>query len=116
MDVTLTTAANTYTVSVKPGLIYGSGNAYQNAALSGVANTDGLTVTLIGNVGTAYGQNLAFHKDAFVFATADLVDVSQYGAWGSRQTMDGISMRIAKQYDLYENALFHPLITSPIWD
>lgn len=104
-DVTLTTAANTYTVSVKPGLIYGSGNAYQNCALSGVSDTDGLTVTLIGLTGTAYGMNLAFHKDAFVFATADLVDVSKYGAWGARQSMDGISMRIAKQYDITNDAV-----------
>ena len=97
--VTLTTAANTYTVSVKPGLIYGTGNAYKNSVLSGPANTDGLTVTLIGNVGTAYGQNLACHKDAFVFATADLIDVSQFGAWGAREVMDGISIRLVRQYD-----------------
>lgn len=97
-DVTFTTAATGYDVTVKPGLIYGSGNAYQNCALSGVANTDGLTVTRIGAVSSAFGQDLQFHKDAFVFATADLEDVSQYGAWGARESMDGISMRIARQY------------------
>lgn len=97
-DVTLTTAATAYTVTVKPGLIYGSGNAYQNCALSGVSDTDGLTVTRIGAVSSAFGQDLQFHKDAFVFATADLEDVSQYGAWGARESMDGISMRIARQY------------------
>jgi len=97
-DVTLTTQANGYTVTVKPGLIYGSGNAYQNCVLSGVANTDNNTVTAFGVAGTSYGQDLAWHQDAFVFATADLVDVSQYGAWGARATQDGISMRVAKQY------------------
>lgn len=97
-DVTLTTAATSYEVTVKPGLIYGSGNAYQNCVLSGVANTDGLTVTRAGAASSAFGQDLQFHKDAFVFATADLEDVSQYGAWGARQTLDGISMRIARQY------------------
>lgn len=97
-DLTMTTAATTYSVTVKPGVIYGSGNAYQNCALSGVANTSGLTGTLIGAASTAFGQDLQFHKDAFVFATADLVDPSDMGAWGSRQTMDGISMRIVKQY------------------
>lgn len=96
--VTLTTAATTYTVTVKPGLIYGSGNAYQNCALSGVSDTDGLTVTLQGAVSSAFGQDLQFHKDAFVFATADLEDVSRYGAWGARAQKDGISMRIARQY------------------
>lgn len=98
--VTLTTSATTYTVSVKPGLIYGTGNAYKNCVISGPANTDGLTVSLIGNVGTAYGQNLAFHKDAFVFATADLIDVSEFGAWGAREVMDGISIRLARQYEI----------------
>ena len=97
-DVTLTTAATAYDVVVKPGLIYGSGNAFQNCALSGVANTDGLTVTRIGAASSLFGQDLQFHRDAFVFATADLEDVSKYGAWGSRQNMDGISMRIARQY------------------
>lgn len=96
--VTLTTAATTYTVTVKPGMIYGSGNAYQNCAISGPANTDNNTVTLIGAVGSAFGQDLQFHKDAFVFATADLEDVSKYGAWGARAQKDGISMRIARQY------------------
>lgn len=104
-NVTLTTAATAYTVTVKPGVIYGSGNAYQNCALSGVSDTDNLTVTAFGVASTAYGQNLQFHKDAFVFATADLVNVSEYGAWGARDTMDGISMRIAKNYDITNDAV-----------
>lgn len=97
-DVTLTTAATAYPITVKPGLIYGSGNAYQNCTLSGVSDTDGLTVSRMGAASSAFGQDLQFHKDAFVFATADLDDVSQYGAWGARESMDGISMRIARQY------------------
>ena len=97
-DVTLTTAGSTYAVTVQPALIYGTGNAYKNAVLSGVANTSGLTVTAFGVASTAYGQNLQFHEDAFVFGTADLEDVSKYGAWGARDSMDGISMRIARQY------------------
>lgn len=96
--VTLTTAATAYPVTVKPALIWGSGNAYQNCALSGTTTTDGLTVSLIGAVGSGFGQDLQFHKDAFVFATADLEDVSKYGAWGARAQKDGISMRIARQY------------------
>jgi len=98
-DVTLTTSTSTYTVTVKPGLIWGAGNAYRNSLVTGTTTTDNMTVTLIGNVSTAYGQNLAFHKDAFVFATADLIDVSSMGAWGSRQVMDGISARLVRQYD-----------------
>ena len=99
-SVTLTTSADDYAVVVKPGMIYGTGNAYQNCVLSGVANTDGLTVTRIGAVGTAFGQDLQFHKDAFIFGTADLIDVSQFGAMCVREVMDGISMRWVQQYDV----------------
>lgn len=104
-DVTLTTAATAYTVTVKPAAIYGTGNAFKNCVLSGAANMDGNAVTLIGAVSSAFGQDLQFHKDAFVFATADLEDVSKYGAWGARESMDGISMRMAKQYDITNDAV-----------
>jgi hypothetical protein len=96
--VTLTTAATAYTVTVKPGVIWGTGNAYQNCVLSGSTDTDNHSVTQIGAVSSAFGQDLQFHKDAFVFASADLEDVSRYGAWGARATQDGISMRLARQY------------------
>jgi hypothetical protein len=102
-DVTMTTAATAYDVVVKPGLIYGSGNAFQNAVLSGVANTSGLTVTRLGAASTGFGQDLVFHEDAFVFATADLIDVAPYGAESSRQVMDGISMRWVQQYNITDD-------------
>lgn len=97
-DVTLTTAATGYDVVVKPAMIYGSGNAYQNCVLSGVANSDGLTVTRIGAASTVFGQDLFFHKDAFVFATVDLEDVSPYGASCARAVSDNISLRWVQQY------------------
>jgi hypothetical protein len=98
-DVTLTTAANTYTVTVKPGVMTGSGNAYQNCTLTG-SDTSGLTVTNWGAASTQVGQSLFFHQDAFAFVTADLEDVSKYGSWGARDSMDGISMRIGRQWDI----------------
>ncbi len=104
-DVTLTTQADPYVVTVKPGFIYGAGNAYQNTVLSGPSDSDGNTVTLIGAVSSAFNQDLFFHKDAFVFATADLEDVSRYGAWGARAQKDGISMRIARQYTIADDTV-----------
>lgn len=97
-DVTLTTSADDYAVVVKPGMIYGSGNAFQNCALSGVANTDGLTVTRIGAVNTQFAQDLFFHKDAFAVAFVDLEDVSPYGAQCSRVNTDKVSIRFVQQY------------------
>ncbi|WP_348269748.1 P22 phage major capsid protein family protein [Edaphobacter paludis] len=61
----------------------------------------GLTVAKVGGGASAlYSQSLVFQKEAFAFVTADLVDVSKFGAWGARQVMDGISMRIARQYNI----------------
>lgn len=104
-DVTLTTLATAYTVNVKPGLIYGSGNAFQNCTLSGATDTDGLAVSLVGAVGSQFQNDLFFHKDAFMFGSADLEDMSQYGAWGSRAVQDGMSIRIVRQYDINSDAL-----------
>lgn len=97
-DVTLTTAATGYDVTVKPGLIYGSGNAFQNCALSGVGSSDGLTVTRIGAASTQFAQDLFFHKDAFAIAFVDLEDVSAYGAACSRVQTDRVSIRFVQQY------------------
>ena len=98
-DVTMTTATSTYTVTVKPALIYGSGNAFQNVALSGVSDTTGLTITRLGASATAFAQDLAFHKDAFAFVSVDLEDMSPYGAACSRAVSDNISIRFIQQYD-----------------
>jgi hypothetical protein len=96
-ETTTVVTAGTITLTLSPGIMSGVGNAFQN--VSG-AVTNNAPITRIGVVNTSYGQNLAFHEDAFIFASADLEDVSRYGAWGSRQTMDGISMRLAQQYSI----------------
>lgn len=58
-------------------------------------------VTKVGGGASAtYSQSLVFHPEAFTFVTADLIDVSKYGAWGGREVMDNLSMRIARQYDI----------------
>ncbi len=102
-DVTVVTAG-TATVTVSPAAMYGSGNAYQNCIRT-KADSDNMTVTLWSAASASFGQNLAFHPDAFAFVSADLEDVSKYGAWGARQTMDGISMRIARQYNISDDSV-----------
>jgi hypothetical protein len=57
------------------------------------------TVTVIGTASTAYPQNLAFHPEFATFATAKLempTDVN----FKAQEVMDGISMRILRQYDI----------------
>ena len=68
----------------------------QNVTAGGMPN--GNAITKVGGASAVYKPSLAYHRDAFTFATADLEDVSKYGAWGAREVMDGISMRVARQY------------------
>jgi hypothetical protein len=59
----------------------------------------GATVTFLGSASTQYPQNLVYHKDAITFATADLL-MPQGVDMASRQTHNGISMRVVRQYDI----------------
>jgi hypothetical protein len=101
-DATVVTAG-TATVTVSPALIYGTGNAYQNCIRT-KADTDNMTVTAWAAASANFGQNLQFHPDAFTAVFADLEDVGKYGSWGSRQNMDGISMRTARQYNIADDS------------
>jgi hypothetical protein len=101
-DATVVTAG-TATITVSPAPIFGSGNAYQNCIRT-KADSDNMTVTLWAAASSVIGQNLQFDPDAFTAVFADLEDVGKYGAWGARQNSDGISMRIARAYDIANDA------------
>ena len=59
----------------------------------------GAAISKVGTAGTTYKPSLLFHEDAFTFATADL-QMPQGVDFAARQVMDGISMRIVRQYDI----------------
>lgn len=59
--------------------------------------------TAIGNAADYY-IGLGFHKEAFAFATADLV-MPKGVDFAAREVMDGISMRIVRQYDINNDNL-----------
>ena len=48
---------------------------------------------------TGYQQSLAYHQDAFTFATADL-EMPSGVDFAARETYDGISMRIVRSFDI----------------
>ena len=52
--------------------------------------------TAIGNAAT-HGLSLAYHRDAFTFASADLI-LPEAATWKAREVLDGISMRIVRDY------------------
>jgi hypothetical protein len=72
----------------------------QFATCIGTPTSTAAITVLSGAVGAGpYSQNLAYHKDAFTLASADLllpggVDMAE------RDNFDGISMRMVRQYDI----------------
>jgi len=103
-DVNLATANTGLAISPTPKLV-GSGIADGNvwtstgAVLGAVAGV--LTSGAVAS--TPYAQNLAFHADAFTFATADLeLPTNSAGGgvqYAAREVFDGISMRIVTFWD-----------------
>jgi hypothetical protein len=90
------TSTTSCTMTIAPAL-YTSG-PLQNVNALPVAGTNTIT-SISGAVSTAFQQALAFHKDAFTFATADLI-MPKGVDFASRQVMDGVSMRIVRAYDI----------------
>ena len=110
------------TVSVSPAIY---------TATSALATVDAFpansaAVTFLGAASTAYPQNMAYHKDAITFATADLL-LPQGVDMASRAVHNGISLRIVRQYDinndrmpcridvLYGYSVIRPQMACRIW-
>lgn len=61
---------------------------------------DGAVITFVnGAVGQTYAQGLGFHKDAFTFATADLIKPDGVD-FSAREVWQNLSMRVVRQYDI----------------
>jgi len=56
------------------------------------------TINVIGNECEPYPQNLAFHKNAFALVTVPLEMPD--GAWGARESHNGLNIRVVKDYDI----------------
>jgi hypothetical protein len=81
--------------------IYTSTGA-QNVVAAGMPN--GAAITKVGGASAVYKPSLAYHKDAFTFATADLM-MPEGVDWSAREVYDGISMRIVRQYAISSDTL-----------
>ena len=60
-------------------------------------------ITIAGTASTAYSTSLAYHRDAFTFVTADLVQ-PQGVDFAAREVMDGISMSIVRQFQINDRS------------
>lgn len=81
------------TLNISPSIILAGG--YQNVVIPSTSATAALTWA--GTISTPYGISMAYHRDAFVFATADLL-MPQGVDMSAREVQDGISMRMVRQY------------------
>jgi hypothetical protein len=96
--VTADYAGGAGTISISPAIDDGTVTTAGRQNVSG-SPADNAAMTITGTASTAYDMNLAYHKDAFAFATADLVMPTGVD-FASRQVLDGISMRIVRDYDI----------------
>lgn len=97
--------AGAATVSVRP--IYSAdavGLSDQALAIVDTLPGNGKVVTFLGGASTGYAQNLIYHKDAFTFASADLV-LPRGVDMASRAQHNGISLRLVRDYDINEDQM-----------
>lgn len=89
------TASSTGTLAISPA-IYTSSHALATVDSFPQATA---AVTMLGSANTSYPQNLVYHKDAIAFVSADCV-MPKGVNFASRQTHNGVRMRIVNQYDI----------------
>lgn len=82
-------------MSFAPAIYTSTGR--QNVTAGGMPNSAALVK--VGGASAVYKPSLAYHKNAFAFATADLV-MPDGVDFAAREVYDGISMRIIRQYQI----------------
>jgi hypothetical protein len=95
--------AGTLTWSVSPAIIF---TASTRGARDNVSKlpTSNDAITFSGTASSSSGISLAYHPDAFTFASADLVMPGGVDM-ASRAQKDGISIRLVRQYDINNDYL-----------
>ena len=93
--VTAAYAGGGGSVSISPSIVLAGGA--QNVVIPSTSATAG--ITFAGTLSTAVSTSMVYQKDAFTFATADLI-MPRGVDFAARDVFDGISMRIVRQYDI----------------
>jgi hypothetical protein len=86
------------TVAIYPAIT--ASGAYQTV---NAVPADNASISIYASASADVTQSLAFQKDAFTFATADLV-MPKGVDFSAREVYDGISMRVVRQYDINNDA------------
>jgi hypothetical protein len=85
-------ASGNLTATISPAPI--SAGPFQNI---NAAPADNAALTVNGTAATGYARNLAWHEDAFELAVVRMVNLAEYGGWGSVQSQNGFSLRVFRQ-------------------
>lgn len=91
--VTANSGSSATSLAISPSIV--TSGATQN--VSGAPADNAAISKLMGGASSTQDFSMAYHKDAFTFATADLVLPSGVD-FAAREVMDGISMRVVRQY------------------
>lgn len=97
----------TFDISISPPILFNKNGTTAKATVYSSTGdvADGSQITIrSGATAGNYTQNLAYHKDAFTLATADLI-MPKGVDFSARESFDGISMRIVRQYDISNDSL-----------
>ena len=86
-------ASGGVSLAISPAIV--TSGPTQNVSAS---PTNSGAITFAGTASTANGVSLAYHKNAFTFATADLV-IPNNAEQAARKVQDGISMRYVRAWD-----------------
>lgn len=86
-------AANDTNLTISPPIITSGPHQTVSAAPDNDA-----TITVVGSASTGYRQNMVYHKNAFALAFAPM-EIPQGAVNVSRQSMNGISVRVVPVYD-----------------
>lgn len=97
--VTADSGANATSLSISPAIVVTG--ATQN--VSDYPDDSG-AITKVGGASKAYDISLAYHKEFATFATADLPMPSGVD-FAARKVLDGLSMRMVRQYDINNDAM-----------
>ena len=97
--VTAAITAGGTSMAISPAIVTSGGtqNVYASPSGSGA-------VTKVGVASTVYKPSVVFHRDAFALATADLI-MPKGVDFAARENMDGLSLRIVRQYDVVNDRL-----------
>lgn len=93
--ITANSGASATSLAISPSIV--TSGATQNVTAS--PTTTGAVVKVGAGASETLDTSMVFHKNAFTFATADLV-MPQGVDFSAREVLDGVSMRIVRQYDI----------------